>query len=429
MEKKEDTILHFIYTGDETEKINNFYKEVTLEYAEVKHNFNSTNDLKIDVELNENSIYYNEILNFNTKENIQISFEYPIYAHIINNVYIDNPKCENGERAKSVSLEIIFQTIKNELFPKSIYYDNKELIFFDIFKNKLRKRISLINIDPEKLNFINDIHKQYPDFHFISDSSYQILVRIPIEGDNEYTISNSEFKNNNNRLKHKNTDKPKVKIDKKQILYSMLCFKKEFFLLFITNLKISDNIEEIKSKIDNFDDKYKYFRLKEKYYYDNVLNYKDFEDIDINIFIQVFYYLDFLVIKGLKDNDKENVNFIGKLLSISDFNDNYIKLILKIKDLDINAKDKLLLIKASNAKFLDSFKCGDGIDNIEPLIIDKENKFNPYIKSLNFIKNIIFNLNEESRLFEIFLYLDNDVIQNLLVKNEESPDNLKIFME
>ena len=70
---------------------------------------------------------------------------------------------------------------------------------------------------------------QYPDFHFINEASYQILLKITIEGDIEYTISNSEFNNNNNRLKHKKkSEKSKVKIDKKQILDSLLCLKKNF---------------------------------------------------------------------------------------------------------------------------------------------------------------------------------------------------------
>ena len=36
MEKKEDIILHFIYTGDENAKINNFFKEVALLYMHTK---------------------------------------------------------------------------------------------------------------------------------------------------------------------------------------------------------------------------------------------------------------------------------------------------------------------------------------------------------------------------------------------------------
>ena len=50
--------------------------------------------------------------------------------------------------------------------------------------------------------------------------------------------------------------------------------------------------------------------------------------------------------------------------------------------------------------------------------IEKIDESNSYKKAINFVKKIIENLNENSRLFEIFLYLDSNVIENLLEKND-----------
>jgi hypothetical protein len=52
------------------------------------------------------------------------------------------------------------------------------------------------------------------------------------------------------------------------------------------------------------------------------------------------------------------------------------------------------------------------------MIVEKLNENNSYRKALSFVKDIINNLTEDSRLFEIFLYLDSNAIENLFEKNE-----------
>ncbi len=54
---------------------------------------------------------------------------------------------------------MIFQSISEKLLPEKILYDNHELNNFDTFDNKLRKRIGLINIIPNKLEIIGEIKK------------------------------------------------------------------------------------------------------------------------------------------------------------------------------------------------------------------------------------------------------------------------------
>jgi hypothetical protein len=206
---EQDTILHFIYIQDENENLNKFFNSVRLEVADMQYEFKESNDIKINIELDENCIYYNEVLNLYTKENDEISLDYPIYKNKINNIYIDIeiPNSQKNSEKKLISLEIIYQTINNELLPKNIYYGDKKLVLFDTFQNKLRKRIGLVNIDPEKLNFIEEIHQQYPEFEFQNQNSYQILARIPNEGNIQYSIANCELNINNNRLKSQKNNK------------------------------------------------------------------------------------------------------------------------------------------------------------------------------------------------------------------------------
>ena len=56
--------------------------------------------------------------------------------------------------------------------------------------------------------------------------------------------------------------------------------------------------------------------------------------------------------------------------------------------------------------------------------VEKINVSNSYKIAINFVKEIIENLNEDSRLFEIFLCLDSNVIENLLEKNIILKENL-----
>lgn len=419
-QKERDTILHFIYIQDKNENLNKFFNSVRLKVADMQYEFKESNDIKISIELDENCIYYNEVLNLLTKENVEISLDYPIYKNKINNIYIDIeiPNSQKSSEEKLISLEIIYQTIKNELLPKYIYYGDKKLVLFDTFQNKLRKRIGLVNIDPEQLNFIEEIHQQYPEFEFQNQNSYQILARIPNEGNIQYSIANCELNTNNNRLKSQKNNKFNFILNKNDSLNALLSFKNDFFSSWLKNLKYIER-KDAKIKIDEFIEKYKALQ-KEKSYYDNIMNYDNLEIIDIDIFLLMFYYLMLLEIKEIKDNDDKNAELIGKLYGFDKFNDNYEKNISELKNLNINIKDKLLLIKSYNKIFANSLKSGEKINYINIINIEKEEPTNPYLKAIQFIKDIIINLKEESRLFEIFLYLDSDSIENLLISREKT---------
>lgn len=425
MEPKEDikTIVQFIPVKDMNARLGKIFNSIKLEYADVTTNLSDFNTISFNIDLEENCIYYNEIFDFYLEEISlfpELSFEYPIYKNKINNIYIDNYDKNNinsindsfnNNETVHISLEIIFQSIKNDLLPKKIVYDNKELTCFDTFQNNLRKRIGLININPYKLGFINEILEKYPDFKFVDSTPYQILVRIPNEGNIEYSIANLEF--SINRLKHKSNH---IVIDKKNSLNALANFKENLFT-FIEN---SENENEINLyEINDLNVKSK--SLNNIYsYYKNILCYNDFNSIDLELFNLIFYYKEFSeIIKIIEDKNKKG-SLMAKLAGLTDFNKLYEKYISQIKELDINIKDKLMIMKAYNKKFIKSFTSGYEINYIDIVNLNEDNKSNPYYKSINFIKNIMLNLKEESRLFEIFLYFDSHVKENLLISYEES---------
>ena len=323
---------------------------------------------------------------------------------------------EETEEVKLISLEIIYQTTKNELLPKNILYDGKEITHFDSYNNKLRQRVGLANINPRKLCFYEDINKRYPDFEFEDDKSYKVFIYISNKEIIEYSIDSSELSNHdlyqNKNIKQKKLDK--------EASYNLLSkFQQEYYETFWKDPK-QYKTEEIINKINEFKAKNTNIE-KEKNYYENITNYKNFEKIDLEIFSLIFYYYEFLeLVKIVKDNDEDKMlQLKGKLMELKVFNENYENHISEVKNLNIDTFDKLIIIKAYNKKFIDSFKSGGAINYISTLVIESLTEYNSYKQAINFIKEIFSNLKEESRLFEVFLYLDSDTINNLLIANEK----------
>ena len=289
-------------------------------------------------------------------------------------------------------------------------------MIFDSFNNKLRQRIGFVNVSPEHFSFINEIYISNPKFKFIDFSSYQILIRVPDNENNVYSIAKKVF--NPGLLKKK---KNKI-INRQEILNFLEKFKNEFEVTFVDNQ--FENIEDVEDKIKEIDNKYKIIEIN-KLDYDNIYDYCGFEDSDIDIFIHMFYYLEFLILREIKSDEQKKFKIIDMIDLLADFNKEYENYISKIKGLCIDKLDKLLIIRAYNTKFIDAYRSGYHIDYIDIINVEKENELNPYIKAINFIKEIINNLKEESRLFEVFLYLDADVIKNLLIEQNETKEEIK----
>ena len=99
-----------------------------------------------------------------------------------------------------------------------------------------------MNIDFNKLNLINEILKKNQNFEFEDGYSYEIIISIPSNSENQYSIGDLKMIN----IKRLKTYIQKNKIDfseKKVILEKLLLFKKEFFSLIETDIKkIKSNI-------------------------------------------------------------------------------------------------------------------------------------------------------------------------------------------
>ena len=239
----------------------------------------------------------------------------------------------------------------------------------------------------------------------------------------EYSIHLTELDNSNNsqtnNLNSMNNKKDKLKL--------LIQFKNEFFETFINN-NVGSTIEDPEDKINELNKKYILNDLID--YYENTDSYSIFEDIDLYIFRLMFYYYLLKELINIKDNSCEILYLIQFIESLKSFNEIYENNISEITKANMIVKDKIFIIKAYNQKFIDSFKSGETITYISLLEVDKINESNSYKMAINFIREIIENLKEESRLFEAFLYLDSESIINILLENEDgkNPNEFGINM-
>ena len=425
MEPKNEfpTTINFIYIKDEKMKLNELFRSVKFEYAKIEKEFNSSNKIEINVELEENCINYNESLSFKTKDNKIISVEYPIYSQKINNIYVDFDTNENDnqkENIKPICLEIIFYAAEKNLLPNNIIYDNKELCTFDTYENNLRRRIGLININPEKLKLLDQAKKQYPELNldYSFENPYKLIVRIPKKGDIKYSMSSIDTIL---RIKKTNFN---YEFHKEDIYKSFLQCKKDISDFLKELVFPIMKINYIRQKVELLYQEYKSLILMQMYYWENILNCQNFEEIDIEIFKEKFYLLELQQIRKEAQSDTFDENLMNTLFYFKQSNQNYEDSIESIKKLNINIKDKLSLIKTYISKFMTSVINRDDINFIKTVAIEIEQKNNPYVRAIKFIKEIINNLTEESRLFEFFLYLDSDVLENVVIPQKAHEDNI-----
>ena len=425
MEPKNEfpTTINFIYIKDEKMKLNELFRSVKFEYAKIEKEFNSSNKIEINVELEENCINYNESLSFKTKDNKIICVEYPIYSQKINNIYVDFDTNENDnqkENIKPICLEIIFYAAEKNLLPNNIIYDNKELCTFDTYENNLRRRIGLININPEKLKLLDQVKKQYPELNldYSFENPYKLIVRIPKKGDIKYSMSSIDTIL---RIKKTNFN---YEFHKEEIHKSFLQCKKDISDFLKELVFPIMKINYIRKKVELLYQEYKSLILMQMYYWENILNCQNFEEIDIEIFKEKFYLLELQQIRKEAHSDEFDENLMNTLFYFKQSNQNYEDSIESIKKLNINIKDKLSLIKTYISKFMTSVINRDDINFIKTVAIEIEQRNNPYVRAIKFIKEIINNLTEESRLFEFFLYLDSDVLENVVIPQKAHEDNI-----
>ena len=403
------TIIEFIFIRNFQFQIQNL--KVHLKKANILYFFSEGNQIIIPKTILKKDSYVESFEINDKKSNIFLySFVSTIYEGIINHIYYDNTNNEI-----SPTIEMIFYG-KNFL-PDEIHYKKIALNIFDNNNNKYRKRLCLANFSPNDLEYIN--HENFIRNNYIFEEiSYQILIRFSTRDDFKYSLSYINYESEENNINF--SKEIFIKEDKIELLEKF----RDDYLIFLENLEamnflefnndISKNLSDDLKSLDN-----DFVKIQA----DNLFNYSC-DPISYQIpkkSLEIIHY-SYLVFeyqsisrKGKKIEDfflYKDFSLQNKLLEETLFE--------KLnKDKNLGNEDKIKVLKTVSNFCIKSTIAKYAINNIDYINIESIDKANPYFKAIELIKKIIDNLNENSRLFEVFLNFDSGSFMNFLEQNEE----------
>ena len=391
--------------------------KVQLSKAKIFHDFSTSCKIKIPKEIFKYESYLEAFEIINGQNEYIYTFQMPIYEGIVNHIYYDVLE------KTLTSFEIIFFSKNTYILPTTLNYNELYLDKFDNNGNIYRKRICLCNIDPAKIGYINSDIIEKEKYSFTKES-YQIIIRIADNNSNKYSIST--FKT---RIIYKENFLEKNILTKNEFfeLTKNFCSKYCNFLKTIEKIKPKDLTKETLKKFSDelnlLNQEYKEIENKEEFdYLSNPLNY-EINKNSLEFVYQNYFLSEYSSIynKDKKENSIINfLNFAKYAVETHEVEHTFFVKVVNDKNLEKSEKVKLLeafsdiCIKTilSNNSILDS----DYV-NIEEM--NKTDRENPYYKAVELLNNIIDNLNENSRLFEVFLYFNSGTIENYLAKDEK----------
>ena len=153
--------------------------------------------------------------------------------------------------------------------------------------------------------------------------------------------------------------------------------------------------------------------------------YKNNHDDILDLFHHDFFLNQFFELDNIGYiSDIDKFESIKELL---DKNKSFVETIYEqiFFDDNLNLDQKVRILKTITIFLQNSLKERKSIFGVNYINMKTISTENPYYKSIEFLKKIISDLTEESRLFEAFLYFDSNVIQNILVKNTQDKYSFK----
>lgn len=406
-----DTYIQFNFVGNLQKDL-----EVVLVKKLKTYKFSDNNLIKIEDELFEEDEKYFEEFNIFEKEKISplYSFRMPIYKGIINHINYDI-----DQKGPSSAIEMLFFGKKN--LPNKIKYKGIYLTNFDDNNNKYRKRICFANANLDELEYINE--EKFKEFR---NDSFQLIIRLSENNSFQYSLTPmkkvvEEYDIENDFNKSKN-----IYIEKEDlnILESFCSDYRIFMECIIGKEKIPDNNNDYIKYLDDLNLIIeKYDAIKKK---DNLLQLPNYllNPTKYNIYSNSLQIVHYSYILSVFINIYEKGNSIYNFFKFKD-NTNitnnveqefYEKL---EKDINLNLENKINLLLTFSNICMKAIFSEESITGVDYINIDSINKNNPYYKSNVLLNNIILHLDENSRLFEPFLYFDSGILQNYLEKNQK----------
>ena len=337
-------------------------------------------------------------------------FQYNIYRGIIN--YITYDTDNHKEKKDYPSLEMIFYS-KN-ILPDIITYRGNEIRKYETNGNKYRRRFCIANADINQIQYINSKEFCEKNFQFSADS-YLALIRIPNTGKIKYSLST--IKN----IKMSKFKKEKIMIKKEDVAWLDKFYGDYIsFLNFYNSNKKKFNKESEKQLLLLIESLYKLIpNIVNKAFYNFLLNPFDYKSEGDSLqLLHYYFYLDEFTLLINKENSV--INNIMSFNSVINDNNSIEDRVnnLLTKDKNLGDDEKLRILRTVHNLLVKLIKSKKNIRNIDYVKIECLTESNSYYKSIELLKNIILNLDENSRLFEAFLYFDAGTIKNYLEVNK-----------
>lgn len=403
------TIIQFIFISS-TKEIKPSDMKFNLELQNEFYELNDKNQICFIPKCPCSKIFYCESITL-WYNNIKLStFHFLIYINKENIIIFDmDETCQP-------SFEILFYVKESKYNPKQLQYKGVEYNQFLNYGNKFRSRIFFANINPDELEYINSpaLNEYKCKFKY---KTYQAIFRLINEKKFEVTLANMTcYVSNFEDIKSAQLTKDQF-LELQNLLLEFL----EKYLDFIYNEQLSlNNQQKIYQELKELSDEI----VSSEYYYfiqsPNINEYGCYDENKLLYLFQIDLYLNEFI--KLKEEDKftnknEFERIKKKIIRNHEIEQSlYEKL---INDINLNINQKIKIMKSITIFFTNSLLTNNTIFGVSYVNINKIPKNNPYANSLKLLKEIISEITEESRLFEAFMYFDNEIIENILAKNTQ----------
>lgn len=404
-----DTSVEFDFIGNSYQNL-----EVILGDLINTHKFAEGNSFKIGKGTfkNEKNIVEFNMFEIGNDETL-CSFRTSIYDGITNHIYYDN-----NQKTPAPTIEMIF--FGKKFLPNKIKYKGIELKNFDYNGNKYRRRICIVNADPNELEYLNDDKFKQKGFKF-ENKSYQVIIRIAENNNIHYSVSLLDKKDSYLLVEDDSIETSVKSIEQQDIKeLEKFCIDFKAFIKniyqFKTNGTLNPIYEIFLKNLKSLNDQYNIIAKKKIFeYLSNPLKYQKIQ----NFLKLVHYSHNLFLYKAIF----KNINDIFIFYSLKNYitNNNNIERDLYenlYQDTNLSDEEKIKFLKVASTILIKLTLASKSAEKIDYINIDNIKKNNPYYKARELVKNIVEHLDEDSRLFEAFLNFNSGTIQNLLEETE-----------
>ena len=403
------TIIEFIFIANSREfEVKEMKCQLELQGGEFS--LNDKSQIHFKAKCPSRKIYYRETITLLYKDKGLCTFQFLIYIGKTNKIIFDLDEINRP------SFELFFYFKESQYNPTHIIYKNVEYDQLENYGNKFRSRIFFANVNPAELEYINSpaLNEYKAKFE---NNTYQSIFRL---------ISENQFEVSLTDMACYITDIEEMKVKKlnenefARLKNLLSDFSGKYFKFIYTDNTSRNNKQKIYEDLKVLSER---ITSCEHYHFINSPNMNDYQNYSagelLYLFNQDFLLSEFIKLKEeyKSPNSDGFKSIITKIKAHHNIVDNLYQKLFNDNNLNINQKIKIL--KTVTIFFKNSLLLEKKILGVNYVNMNSIDNKSPYFKSVELLREIISEIDEESRLFEAFLYFDSEIIENILVENSQ----------